>query len=101
MKPRLLDAVLFPVRAIVGLAVATLPRRIWNDWEGRVPVRAAAAPAALLPVFLSFAIGIPAFLAFAQGMGSTIGGAVLEAGSQANMGKKPVEAGGDTWFGMM
>jgi hypothetical protein len=83
------------------MLVATLPRRIWNDWEGRVPVRACGAPAALLPVFLAFAIGIPAFLAFAQGMGSTVGGAIIEAGYQANAGKKPAEAGTYTWFGMM
>jgi hypothetical protein len=83
------------------VVVATLPRRLWNDWEGRVPVRAAALPAALLPAFLAFAIGIPAFLHFATGMGSTIGDAVIEAGHEANAGKKPEEAGAHILFGMM
>jgi hypothetical protein len=101
VKPHLVDTALWPVRGVGGVLAATLPRRLWNDWEGRVPVRAAALPAALLTTFLAFAIGIPAFLHFAAGMGSTIGDAVIEAGHQANAGKKPEEAGAYTWFGMM
>ena len=96
-----MDAVLWPVQAVGAVLIATLPRRLWNEWEGRVPVRSAALPAALLPLVLAFAIGLPAFLAFAGDMGSTIGGAVLEAGYQNILGKKPVEAGAYVWFGMM
>ena len=101
VKPHPLDTALMPVRGLAGVVIATLPRRVWNEWEGRVPVRSAALAAALLPVLLAFAIGIPAFLEYALGMGSTIGSAVLEAGAQANMGKKPMEAGAYAWYGMM
>lgn len=101
MEPSLADWATLPPRAVLGTVIATLPRRLWNDWEGRVPVRAAALPAAVLPLLLAFAIGVPAFLEFAGGMGSTVGGAVLEAGHQANMGRKPGDAGAHVWFGMM
>lgn len=89
------------MRGLAGVVIATLPRRLWNDWEGRVPVRASALPAALVPLLLAFAIGIPAFLGFALGMGSTVGSAVLEAGEQFNMGRKPAEAGAYAWYGMI
>jgi hypothetical protein len=101
VKPHPLDTALMPVRGLMGVVIATLPRRVWNEWEGRVPVRASALPAALVPLLLAFAIGIPAFLEYALGMGSTVGSAVLEAGAQANMGKKPMEAGAYAWYGMI
>jgi len=101
VKPHLLDTALMPVRGLAGVVIATLPRRLWNDWEGRVPVRSAALASALVPLMLAFAIGIPAFLEYALGMGSTVGSAVLEAGAQANMGKKPMEAGAYVWYGMI
>ena len=101
MNPHPLDTALGPWRALVGLVIATLPRRIWNAWEGRVPVAAMALPAALVPLFLGFAIAIPAFIDYAAVMATTIGGAVLEAGHQVNTGQKPPAAPVHVWFGMM
>jgi len=94
------DTLLVPVRAILGIAAAALPRRQWNEWEGRVPVRAMALPSALVALFVGFGIGLPGFLIYAQSMGTQVGGLVLEAGDRANAGQMPVWGGATAWFTM-
>jgi len=101
VNPHPVDAALGPVRALAGVVIATLPRRVWNRWEGRVPVRASALPAALVPLLLAFAIGIPAFLAFAADMGSSVGSAMIEVAEQANQGRKSATAGPYASWGMI
>jgi hypothetical protein len=95
------DVLLVAVRPLAGVMAAFLPRRKWDEWEGRVPVRAMALPAALATIFAGFAIGIPGFLAFALSMGSMTGDLVLESSHQVNVGHLPGEAPAVAWFGMM
>lgn len=95
------DVFLTPVRLLAGLAAATLPRRLWNEWEGRIPVAAMALPAALLAVFLGFGLGIPSFLRYAQRLGTATGDMVIAASEQVNTGSAPSTAPAYAWFSIM
>ena len=55
-------------RALLGFGAAFLPRRLWDRWDGSIPITAASLPAALLTFFLAFAIGVPGFLEYAAGV---------------------------------
>ncbi len=89
------------LRPLAGVVAACLPARNWNAWDGRVPVRAMALPAALLTFFAGFAVGIPGFLAYSQSMGSQVGGLVLKSGHEVNTGRMPAEAPAIAWFSMV
>ena len=55
------DIALWAIAVVAGAA----PRRLWRRLEPPLPLAATAVPAALLMFFLGFAIGVPAFFAYA------------------------------------
>ncbi len=89
------------LRPLVGIVAACLPARTWSSWEGRIPVRAMALPAALLTLLAGFAIGIPGFLSYAQSLGSQVGDLVLQSGPEVNAKRLPAEAPAIAWFSIM
>jgi hypothetical protein len=84
-------------RPLLGLLAAFLPARHWPGWDGPLPVRAMALPAALVTFFAGFAVGIPGFLRYAQQMGTQVGDLVLQSGHAVNAGRLPADAPVYAW----
>lgn len=74
---RILDSA---VRHVLAIGANVLPRRLWTEWEGRLPVARMATASALLTFFLGFGVGIPGFLRYAAGASGAITNAMLQAG---------------------
>lgn len=68
------------VRHVVAIGANILPRRLWPEWEGRLPIARMAMASALATFFLGFAVGIPGFLRYAAGTSSAITNAMIQAG---------------------
>jgi hypothetical protein len=58
-------------------------------------------PAALVTVFVGFAVGIPGFLAYAQSLGRQVGDLVVESSHEVNAGRMPEEAPAVAWFSIV
>ncbi|HLA76852.1 MAG TPA: hypothetical protein VJU18_04640, partial [Vicinamibacteria bacterium] len=64
---------------VLGTLANLLPRRLFPEWDGRLPMASTAIPSALLTVFLGFGLGVPGFLAYATRTASAGNEAMLEA----------------------
>ena len=53
------------LQACAGMAIATLPRRVWRHWSLKLPVREMALPSSMLILALALAIGLTGFIAHA------------------------------------
>lgn len=77
------------MRFVAAIFAAALPKRLWPVMEERLPVREAAAASGIVTFLLAMAIGLPAYLSFAQ---RNAGHAVdlMLAGGTANTGMAQV-----------
>ena len=89
-----LDSVL---RHVLATLAGLLPRRLWSEWEGRIPMARMALASALLAFFLGFGIGIPGFLRYAMGFSGTITDTMIQTAHDVNVGKAPSDAPVRAW----
>jgi hypothetical protein len=91
------------MRFIVAMFAAILPRRWWPPIERHLPVRQAAVMSGIATFLLAIAIGLPAFLAFAQANAGRAIDMMLEATGwrSPTTGASPVsvEAAQASWVG--
>jgi hypothetical protein len=80
------------VRYLVAVPAALLPRRLWPQWDGWLPMGRAAVLSSLLTFFAAFAVGVPSFLRYAERSGSDVSEAMLTTASAVNRGKAPLLA---------
>lgn len=85
------------LRHVLATLAGFLPRRLWNEWEGRIPIARMALASGLLAFFLGFGIGIPGFLRYAMGSSSRISDSMIQAGHDVNVGKAPADAPVRAW----
>jgi hypothetical protein len=88
------------MRFIAAMFAAILPRRWWPPIEKHLPVRQAAVMSGIATFLLAIAIGLPAFLAFAQANAGHAVDMMLEAtGWRSPTGTAPVsvEAAQASW----
>lgn len=83
------DAVL---RHVIAILANLLPRRLWGEWEGKMPLSRMALPSAVITFLLGFAVGIPGFVRYAARAGSAITDAMIETAHEVNKGRAPAEA---------
>jgi len=85
------------LRRVLGLAVGVLPRRLWPEWEGRLPIARMAIPSAILTCLLGFAIGIPGFFEYALRVGDVTSDLMLAASRETLRGRAPSTAPAGAW----
>jgi len=74
---------------VPGTLANLLPRRLFREWEGWLPMGGTAIPAALLTVFLGFGLGVPGFLAYATRAASVGNQMMLDAAGRELAGRLP------------
>lgn len=77
-----LDAVGGVTGVVLGLLAAWLPRRLWHEWEGQLPIERMAAPAGFTAMLAAALIGLGGFLDYAQTAASALTDAALEVGAR-------------------
>ena len=80
------------LRHLIAVPAALLPRRLWAQWDGWLPMGRGAVLCSLLTFFAAFAIGIPSFLRYATRAGEGVSDAMLKTGVAVNTGKAPAGA---------
>jgi hypothetical protein len=76
-------------RRTAGIIAALLPRHTWNSFEPHIPVTSSALACSFLTFLAGAAIGIPGFLAYAQGQSGMYLDLLMDA---ADQGKTPTRA---------
>jgi hypothetical protein len=76
-----------------GILAALLPRRTWDRFEPRIPVTSSAFPSSLLTFLAGAAIGIPGFLAYAQGQAGLYVDLLLNAADQGQAPTRDMAVG--------
>lgn len=76
----------------MAVPAALLPRRLWPQWDGWLPMGRAAVLCSLLTFLAAFAVGIPSFLRYAARAGSAVSDAMVVTGHAVNTGRAPMTA---------
>lgn len=69
-----------------------LPRRMWNAWDGPLPVARMAGVSALLTFLSSFAVGIPGLLRYAGLAAGDVADNIILTSHAVNTGRAPLMA---------
>lgn len=85
------------LRHLLALFAGLLPRRLWREWEGRIPLARMAVPSALVTFLLGFAVGIPGFLDYAARSGAATSDLMLAAAGEASRGRASDLAPAGAW----
>lgn len=76
-----------------AIVIALLPRRAWERFEPGIPVTSSAFPSSLLTFLAGAAIGIPGFLAYAQGQAGLYIDLLLNAADQGQAPTRDLAVG--------